>query len=233
MTAPLGLARAWIAAWYDYRARGRLDGVYTLGIEHLDAAHTTPLVIAATHLSYWDGPLGLLASHAAGLRPFWAMDRSNLERLPFLRAFGCLPLSRGERAEEDLRALGDALREPGDVLWFFPQGRHRAVDAPLEVRPGVLRAAGGRPIVPCALRMCWREQDRPAAILVFGPPLRDPDLPALTAALDAARDRARAWDDAPGAPARALLAPAAPSLERGWPAAVLAWLTRQLRRATG
>ncbi len=168
--AALALALALGAAWL-WRAAGRhraadwggpwlnrLDGLnrflcrryHRLPEVWLPLPERGPALVASNHVSGLD-PLLLIAASRRPLR--FIIAREEYER-PVLtglfRAIGCIPVDRGARPEQALRAALRAL-QAGEVVALFPHGRiHLDRDPPRPLKPGVawLAAQVGCPVVP-------------------------------------------------------------------------------------
>jgi 1-acyl-sn-glycerol-3-phosphate acyltransferase len=143
-----------------------------------------PVVIASTHVAWWDGLVMTLVDEALGAEGHVVLESATLDRLPFLRKIGAIGLDRGGlAARPGLRSAAATLDRPGRTAWIFPQGRQRPPWLrPLGVLPGVgmLARMARAPIVPAALTYAFREDARPAALLHLGEPV---EAPALEAAL--------------------------------------------------
>ena len=75
-----------------------LEQVFVHNIESsLQITASKGAIIAANHVSYWDSCLFFLLSHMLGNRSFVFVAKSTLERLPFLRWCGSIPLDTVER----------------------------------------------------------------------------------------------------------------------------------------
>ncbi len=168
----IGLGRTYLR----WSARRRLDGIWVDGGERARAALARgPVVFAANHVSWWDGPLGVLADEATGAESRFLVDAANLAKVPFLRWFGAIDLDRSglATARHGLRAACSWLDRPGRAVWIYPQGRQRPAHLrPLGISGGVdwLAARSGAVVVPVGISYGWREQHCPAAALSFGPP---------------------------------------------------------------
>lgn len=169
--------RAAFGAWVRWRIRRGLDGVWVRGLAGAaEATRRGPVVLAATHASWWDGMVLFPLDDALG-RPgrVW-MDAENLARLPFFGPLGALPLDdRSPGAlRRSIREASAWLDRPGRALWVFPQGRLRPPwIRPLDLRPGATWLAErlGVPLIPVALAYGFRRAPVPAAVVSFGPPV--------------------------------------------------------------
>ncbi len=174
-----------VRLWRGYcrwRVRRSLGGVWVSGLEETRARLADgPLILAATHVAWWDGLLVTLAGAALGAEDFVLVDAPTLARLPWLARVGALAVDRtgGARARSGIRAAAEVLDRPGRALWIYPQGRQRpAWLRPLDVRPGTALVAriSNAPVVPVALTYAFREDAAPAAFLHFGAPVPPADL---------------------------------------------------------
>lgn len=189
----LRLARA-----YTRRAlRRAFEGVYVQGLPALRARMAEgPVLVAATHVAWWD-PLVLVAlDEALGGVASCPMDARNFDSLPFFRWVGAwrLDLSTAETRAAGIDEGVARLRAPGDCLFLFPQGRQRPPGVrPLDLKRGVrdIARAAQVPVVPLALSYVWRQGPKPAVALHLGEALAPSavTLEALEAALVDGLDR--------------------------------------------
>lgn len=219
--------QAW-GRWVVRRQLRRgLDGVFVRG------AHTAgrlaargPLLLAANHVSWWDGLVGVALDDVLGVERRVLMHQHRLEAYPFFRAFGAIGLDTRRRAlaRDGLGEMIDWLSAPGRVGWVFPQGRQRPAHLrPLELAPGVgfIARRAGVPVVPVAISYVFREGSIPSAYVDFGSPIPASE-PQLLAVLERAVEAGLERIDGAGGFELALPARARP--ERG--ARVLSWLWR-------
>ena len=181
MTRAVGDARKpWfvsLARFYVRRLLARsFDGLHVAGLERARAlVASESVIIASTHVSWWDALLAIYLDGVVGSEGHCYMDAVNLKKLPFFGWTGAVPLDRTSPrlALADLNA-GAALAKPGSALWIFPQGRQRRTSVrPLGLHSGTSRAAkkSGARVLPLALDYVWREDRRPAIVASFGTPL--------------------------------------------------------------
>ena len=171
--------------------RRGLDGLWASGLDPTRARLAQgPVIFAATHVSWWDGPAMLLLDRALGIEGRFLMDRGGLARVPYARHLGAIPIDRGSgaAARRGLRRAARALQGPGDAVWIFPQGRQRpAWLRPLGLQRGVevLQRISGATVIPVALQIGFREDRRPAMAARFAPALgrQGPLLQSLEASL--------------------------------------------------
>lgn len=225
--------RAWGVGHARKRMRGGLDGFYVEGLERAAAELARgPVIVAANHVSWWDGLALVLINHHLGADAQVLMHARQLRGLPWFRAFGCVPLHAEDkgRAREELSRAAARLDRPGRALWIFPQGRHVPVDTtPLGLRPGVAHLAerSGARVLPLSLRHDHVESPRPVFSARFGqalepgPALLEALEAALRGGLDASRQAAAAK-----APEGELLV--APPVESALPAQAMSFFWRAL-----
>jgi 1-acyl-sn-glycerol-3-phosphate acyltransferase len=170
---------------------------------------TGPVILAANHVSWWDG--FLLREVQRRLQPaaplFTVMLERELDRVPFLRRLGAIPLDPARPAS--VRAVFRALREerqrdPAPLVAWFPQGRiEPSWKRPLKLRPGIpalARALAPCSIVPVALHIEPLAAPAPTAFVSVGAPIPvqaetggAPRLGAVEWAMEVEVDRVLAW----------------------------------------
>ena len=110
--------------WYIQNSvRGHFDAV-RLHLEQPDAM-PTPTLWQATHVSWWDGYLGVLLSGHLGLQHRVMMLEENLAKYRFLRFVGAFGVERGNArgALESLRyASAELQQSTARGLMMFPAG---------------------------------------------------------------------------------------------------------------
>jgi 1-acyl-sn-glycerol-3-phosphate acyltransferase len=154
----------------------------------------TPTLVHATHVSWWDGHIGLCVARAMKLEFRVMMLEAELEKYGFLRysgAFGFTPGSAGS-VKDAIRYAAHQLEQPR-LLLMFPSGQILpASRRPIPFQSGVasmaLRAAqafGSVNVRAMALRFEHRGQARPEAFARLGAPrvVTMGTLSALTATL--------------------------------------------------
>jgi 1-acyl-sn-glycerol-3-phosphate acyltransferase len=154
-----------------------------------------PLILVANHISWWDG--FLLRDVQQALRPgaplHTVMAEGELQRNPWFRVMGALPLRPGSSASllAMLRAVRRITAQRSDaVLAFFPQGRiWPSARRPLGFQRGielVIRAAAPCCIAPVALHIEPLNRAAPTAFTAIGPISNVPDDDVTAASLEAA-----------------------------------------------
>ncbi len=120
-------------------------------------------------------------------RPIALAGKSEVLRWPVLgpaaRAYGMIPIYRGEVDRSTLRKLVNVLREGGALL-IAPEGRESLTGAleAAKTGPAFLALQAGVPVVPIAITgtawrvvlPAWRRLRRPCVTLTFGAPYRLP-----------------------------------------------------------
>lgn len=144
---------------------------------------TGPVLLASNHRSYFD--VAALGMVAAGLgRPVRFLAKQEVFDAPLVgqlaRVVGGIPVERGSRSSEPMRAAAAALRA-GEVVIILPQGtipRGEAFfDPVLHGRTGVARLAAetGAPVVPVGLwgtERVWPRSSRLPDMAALGHPPR-------------------------------------------------------------
>jgi 1-acyl-sn-glycerol-3-phosphate acyltransferase len=173
----VSLFRTAFGAYVNFRIRRGLDGVWVRGLEHaLAALEGGPVVFAANHVSWWDAMLMFPLDDALGRSSRVWMDAKNLQKHPFFRSLGALPLDDSGPAalRRSVREASDWLVAPRRSLWVFPQGRYvPSWIRPLELRPGAMFIARRTKatVLPVGIAYGFRQAPTPAAVVSFGPPV--------------------------------------------------------------
>jgi chlorobactene lauroyltransferase len=216
--------------------RRRFQGIYLIGGENLkELGREQPLVACANHTNWWDGfVVGLLTAQRLRKRFYVVQEERHLRRYWFFRfvgAFG-VDLDAPKKAVATVRHAQALLKQPGTVVWIFPQGRLMAPDEPIRVRRGAtfIAALAGVAILPCALRYEFRDQENPFVFIAFGRPLPAPaGEDTLRAELQRLVQEAKRFADPDVPLPEDALLPSKRSLNELWDA-VVAWLRRSLHR---
>lgn len=215
--------------------RRRFQGIYLIGAENLKKlGRRQSMVACANHTNWWDGfVVGLLTAQRLRKRFHVLQEERHLRRYWFFRfggAFG-VDLDAPAKAVAAVRHAQALLRQPGTVVWIFPQGRLMAPDEPVRVRRGAtfIASLAGVAILPCALRYEFRDQENPFVFIAFGrllpAPVADDTLEAELQQL--VQEAKRFADPDVPLPEDALLA-AKLSLNEFWDAA-MAWVRKPHR----
>ncbi|ALO98139.1 acyltransferase [Streptomyces hygroscopicus subsp. limoneus] len=147
------------------------------GTRHLVRPSGTGYVLAANHTSFFDPVLLIGTLHRLGLRPA-VLATAGLWRVPLLGQAltreGHVPVHRGSRAPDALRAAADALTAGRGVL-IYPEGglpRYRASHdrPPGRLKSGVVRLAlsTGVPVLPVGHAGARRVSSGPLAEQLAG-----------------------------------------------------------------
>jgi 1-acyl-sn-glycerol-3-phosphate acyltransferase len=137
--------------------RGGLHGVWMRG-----PMPTGGAILAPSHQSWWDGYVLYDLCRALGQPYSVLMTARQLAHFPFLKRLGAIPDTRPRSALRAARA--------GAWVVVFPEGELRPAGrlGPLKAGAGWLAGSAGVPLVPLALRVSLRGQQRPEAYLRFG-----------------------------------------------------------------
>ena len=180
---PHPLARAFWGRYFEWSVRRAFHTVYVSGAAHLEPWRTRsisePLIIAATHASWWDAALAIVLSERwTGIESYGIMEHKQLVRYQFFRGIGMMSVVR-ENPRSALRTIqhaADTLQGTSRVLWMFPQGTLIHQDQrPIVCEPGVGILAAKLPavwIVPVAMRYELLREQRPYSWIDVGTPYR-------------------------------------------------------------
>jgi len=171
----------WFSRHAERRIRGHFGAVRIAGREHFArATAAAPVLVVCNHTSWWD-PLWILAlaRRIHRVEAFALMDAGNLTRNPFFTRVGAFGVDRSDPADgaSAIRYAARLLREPGRVVFIFPQGEER----PSSVRPlgflggaaAIARVAKAALVIPMALRYEHGSTARPTLYAAIGAPLED------------------------------------------------------------
>jgi 1-acyl-sn-glycerol-3-phosphate acyltransferase len=138
------------------------------------------VVVAANHFSWLDpGALG-----AASPRTLYYLAKVEAHRVQglgqLIRAFGAIPVRRGESDREAVRTMRQIVRD-GHALGMFAEGTRQRSGVPGIVQPGAAMVAitENVPLVPAAIHGSheWRIGNFRPVSVAFGAPLTFEDLP--------------------------------------------------------
>jgi 1-acyl-sn-glycerol-3-phosphate acyltransferase len=138
-----------------------------------------PLICYFNHPAWWDLYMGMVIDrHVLRSRfaTYGMVEEPQLRAYPFFRLCGGFSVNR-HHPREAARSVAYAshlLREkPGRAFYIFPQGAITPNDRrPLELYTGaahIVRRVGGAVLCPVALRYEFRGEQRPEALIRFGP----------------------------------------------------------------
>lgn len=169
----LRLARPYVAR----RLRRQFFDVRLSGLEGLQQlVDRGPMILACNHVAWWDPLLLVHLDRILGSDGYCLMDQENLEKLPFFRWVGAIPIDRRSKhaAYRDVIAAGQLLNAPRRILAIFPQGEQRPFHLPLQFKSGIaaLAAQTGAPVVPLAVRYDFLDAPRQVVHLKASDPLR-------------------------------------------------------------
>ena len=153
-----------------------MDQVYIHNIEVIQELSTNKgVIIAPNHVSYWDSCLYFVLSRKLSTRSFVFVAKETLERLPFLRWCGAVPINIKSKRQAIQQLLhAKTLNTVPTQFWIFPQGEHRPPhDLPLQFKKGVTVLAKQLqlPIVPVSIDYLYKDGEQPVAYVSFRTPL--------------------------------------------------------------
>lgn len=82
-----------------------------------------PVLLVANHFSWWDGLWVMLHFRQTRWNLAVPMLASQLQKRPFLRWWGALPLQAGRALPHQVAACQAACTQPNQLLLLFPQGK--------------------------------------------------------------------------------------------------------------
>ena len=182
--APSKRARSLAVRYFRRRVRKSFAGVHISGLEHLkgwdhDRSPSGPLLIVASHTSWWDAIMPILLSFdLCDLEAFGVMEEAQLTRYRFFRRLGMFSINPGDprSALESLRYGSNLLTGTNRVLWYFPQGEIvPSGTRPIEVQPGTGRLIGltrELSILPIAFQYELLDNERPDTWIKIGAPVK-------------------------------------------------------------
>lgn len=123
------------------------------GTEHIPA--DGPAVVASNHVSYLDELFTGYAARQRGRRLRFVAKQELFDVAGLgtvLRGLGQIPVDRGGRPEDAVRAAVQALQD-GELVGMFPEGTISTSFVPLRGKTGAARMAmgAGAPLVPAAV----------------------------------------------------------------------------------
>lgn len=167
-------------AWFAGHARSRIHKtfgkIFVRGLEAAkNTAENTPVLVVSNHTSWWDPLVVLhLSQHLLKTDGYALMDAKNLRKLPFFALVGGFGVDLDQPADGAAGIMFAArlLREPGRLVWIFPQGRETPVtERPLGFKPGaaeIARVAKKALTIPAALRYEMAGEEKPYLYISFG-----------------------------------------------------------------
>lgn len=204
---PMGLFLRRFAPLYAvWIARRSLDGVFGTGLDAVrEQLKTGSVILAANHVSWWDGQLMLIVNRALGVDGRFFVVANRAQELSYLRHLGGITIDRvtvGGTLGGIEEAAAFLSGGPGRLLWIFPQGRYRPAGVrPLGLERGVslLHRMSGAAVIPTAMLPGWRELHVPSWAIGFGAPVtgRDRFMERLETGIVEQLDALDLWFDTP------------------------------------
>jgi 1-acyl-sn-glycerol-3-phosphate acyltransferase len=138
------------------------------------------LVVACNHFSWLD-PLALGAACPRTIYYMAKVEAHGVPGLgPFIRAFGCFPVRRGESDREAVRTMRQIVAD-GLALGLFVEGTRQRSGVPGTVQPGAAMAALQEdvPVIPVAVHgsQNWRLGNFHPVSVAWGEPMTFTGLP--------------------------------------------------------
>jgi 1-acyl-sn-glycerol-3-phosphate acyltransferase len=163
--------------------RRAFNAVLLKGRDHVEALdRTRPIVGFGNHSCWWDGLIEFFLSRTTfGFDAFLMMDETQLERYRFFKWIGAFSVDRmsPRGAVRSIEYAARLFDRPNRILWIYPQGVMRPNDSrPLAFEQGVARIARALPgvqLLPVVHRYEFLREQRPDALVSFGPAVELPD----------------------------------------------------------
>ena len=185
--APNSVAQRFWGAWFKQTMRRHFHKGLMKGAEHVRPwtgdgrrRSSVPLILYATHGSWWDAALSIVLSvPVLDLRSYGMMEYKQLSRYRFFRQVGMFSVIREDpgSAMRSIRYATDVLRGTGNSLFMFPQGTLVNQERrPIECEPGIgilARALEDVWLCPVAYRYELLREQRGEVRVVFGTPHRE------------------------------------------------------------
>ena len=176
------MAKAFWGRYFERSVRRSFHSVRLKGAHHLapwtpnaQRRMTEPLILFATHGSWWDAALSMVLSlRTFELDAYGMMEFKQLDRYRFFRRIGLFSVVREDPAGamRSLRYAASVLQGTGRALWMFPQGTLVNQERrPLELEPGLgilTRMVEPVWLCPVAFRYDMVREQRPDAVISIG-----------------------------------------------------------------
>lgn len=184
--APSAIGQAFWGTWFRRMLRNHFHTGLMKGAEQVlpwtpkaQRRATEPLILYATHGSWWDAALSIVLSiPVLGLRSYGMMEYKQLTRYRFFRQVGMFSVVREDpsSAMQSIRYAASLLADTGNSLWMFPQGTlvHQE-ERPIICEPGLgilARSIGTVWMCPVAYRYELLREQRGEVRVLFGTPHR-------------------------------------------------------------
>ncbi len=178
--------KAWFLRWFEKYSRKKLRKSFfavrgTPGLAQAlrdFGAHAGPVLVVATHSSWWDPIVGLalLGMYMPERTVRAPMDIDQLRRFGFFRGvgiFGVDPDNPNSLAAMSDYALEYFRTDPRPTLWVTPQGRFADPRTTVRVRPGAAalaaRAGDGLRVLAIAMEYAFWADQKPELFLNAAP----------------------------------------------------------------
>ena len=153
-----------------------MEQVYVHNLDAIkDLALDKGVIIAPNHACYWDSCLYFVLSRLLSDRAFVFVAKETLQRLPFLRWCGAVPINTHSKRKAIQQLIhAKPLYIAPTQFWIFPQGEHRPPHhQPLQFQKGVtiLGQHLQLPIVPVSIDYLYKDSEQPIAYVSFRQPL--------------------------------------------------------------
>lgn len=124
------------------------------------------LIITPNHISWWDGFFIDYVARKFLKRKFYIlMLEEQLKKYPFFRKTGAFSITPGnlKSIRETFNYASEIVKDPGNLVVFYPQGEIESFEKHPEVKPGLrLLLDNNINILPAAFKIEYHNQKRPA-----------------------------------------------------------------------
>jgi len=124
------------------------------------------LIITPNHISWWDGFFIDYVSRKFISRKFYIlMLEEQLKKYPFFRRTGAFSIIPGsvKSIRETFNYAAEIVKDPGNLLVFYPQGEIESFEKQPDVKPGLrLLLNNNIDILPVAFKIEYHNQKKPA-----------------------------------------------------------------------
>lgn len=124
------------------------------------------LIITPNHISWWDGFFIDYVSRKFIKRKFYILMLENqLKKYPFFRKTGAFSITPGnlKSIRETFNYAAELIKDPGNLIVFYPQGEIESFEKLPEVKPGLrLLLNNNIDILPAAFKIEYHNQKKPA-----------------------------------------------------------------------
>ncbi len=127
------------------------------------------------HINWWDGLMVFFLTRYHKKNLYCMMDELQLKHYPFFRWLGAFSVDQRNpvRAAASAHYALKLLKNPGNMLWIFPQGKMVSSYEEIKIQPGVdylASRSGNAQLLPVAFRYEFFREEKPQVFIRVGPP---------------------------------------------------------------